>query len=112
MKFLTQKSDMKSLENDVKNKWRWEWLDERDKDRLKYGEWLRKPDTAGIAFCEACGRTINYKGNGKKAFKSHAEDVSHKKSIRAVKLNQKGHFFIYLAGKGGAMKVDTYHYES
>ena len=51
MKFLTHKSDTKSLEKDVKNMWRWEWL-ERDKDELKYGEWLRKPDTAGIAFCE------------------------------------------------------------
>lgn len=88
MKFLALKSDTKLLEKDVKNKWRWEWLDEVDSQGQKYGEWLRKPDTAGMAFCEACGKTLNYKSSGKKAFRLHADDTNHKKSVRTIKSNQ------------------------
>ena len=88
MKFLTLNSDTKVLEKDAKNKWRWEWMEERDSEGQKYGEWLKKPDTMGMTFCDACGKTINYKSSGKKALRLHAEDASHKKSLRTVKSNQ------------------------
>lgn len=88
MKFLVRDSVTKLLEKDAKNKWHWEWMEERDSEGQKYGEWLKKPDTMGMTFCDACGKTINYKSSGKKALRLHAEDASHKKSLRTVKSNQ------------------------
>ena len=70
MKYLPPGYNTKELEKDVKNKWRWEWLSEVDEDGGKWGTWLKKPDISGVAFCELCGKTINYKSSGKKGLKS------------------------------------------
>ncbi|XP_060583200.1 uncharacterized protein LOC132739501 isoform X2 [Ruditapes philippinarum] len=88
MKFLEKKSDTKLLEKGLKNKWRWEWQEERDVQGLKFGEWLRKIEVPGMAFCDVCGKTINYKSSGKKAFRVHADDAKHKANHRTVKSNQ------------------------
>ena len=65
MKFVDINFDTKRLEQDIKNKWRWEWLNERDLLGQNWREWLWKPVTAGVGFCDAC-KTILYKSNGKK----------------------------------------------
>ena len=64
MKFVEINFDTKRTRH--KNKWRWEWLNEKDSLGRNWSEWLRKPDIAGVGFCEAC-KTILYKSNGKKA---------------------------------------------
>ncbi|KAL5013564.1 hypothetical protein ScPMuIL_007834 [Solemya velum] len=66
MKFLPPGFNTKALEKEAKNKWRWEWLTENDSKGEKWSAWLKKPDVMGIAFCEVCAKTINYKSNGKK----------------------------------------------
>jgi hypothetical protein len=86
--YLPPGYNTKELESGVKNKWRWEWLNERGSLGEKWGDWLKKPNTPGSAYCEICFKTINYKSNGKKAFKSHAEDVTHLKNYRTWKSNQ------------------------
>ena len=51
-------------------------------------EWLKKIDVAGMAFCDVCGKTINYRSSGKKAFRVHAEDSNHKAKLKIIKSNQ------------------------
>ena len=70
----------------AKNKWHWGWMEERDSEGQKYGEWLKKPDTMGMG--KSSGKNVNYKSSGKKALRLHAEDASHKKSLRTVKSNK------------------------
>ena len=88
MKILPRDANTKLLEKDAKNKWRWEWLDERDSQGQKYEDWLKKPDITGMAYCDACGKTISYKSSRKRALRLHAEDTKHKTSLRSVKSNQ------------------------
>lgn len=88
MKYLPPGYNTKDLEKDVKNKWRWEWLNDVDADGVKWVQWLKKPEISGVAFCEACGKTINYKSSGKKAFRIHANDANHKKNVRTIQSNQ------------------------
>jgi len=95
MKFLPTGYNTKDLEKDVKNKWRWEWLSERDSRGEQWSVWLKKPDAKGVAFCEVCARTINYKSNGKKALRLHAEDETHKKNAKIVKGNQVDNSLIF-----------------
>ena len=38
-----------------KNKWRWEWMEGRDSEGQKNGEWLKKPEATDMAFYDACG---------------------------------------------------------
>ena len=40
--YLLPGFDTKELESDVKNKWRWEWLHERDSRGEKWGDWFNK----------------------------------------------------------------------
>ena len=50
-----------------------------------------------VAFCEVCAKSINYKSNGKKSIRLHAEDETHRRNLRTVKSNQvslKLHFTI------------------
>ena len=88
MKFLPDGFNIKELERNVKNKWRWEWLKETDVNGDNWGDWLRKPDIAGAAFCECCGKTIKYGSSGKKGLKNHASDLNHLKKKKTVKTNQ------------------------
>ena len=61
MKFVDINFDTKRLEQDIKNKWRWEWLNKRDLLGQNWSEWLQKPVIAAVGFCEAC-QTILYNG--------------------------------------------------
>lgn len=81
MKFLKPDSDTHDLKKEVKNKWRWDWLKEKDFFGNKSGKWLKKPNIAGSCFCKPCRKTISYKSTGKKPIKQHANDQKHKKNI-------------------------------
>ena len=93
MKFLNEGFNTKVLEKNTKNKWRWEWLNECDKDGDNYGTWLKKPDVPGVAFCSVCRKTIKYGSSGKKRIKTHADDQNHLKNKVTVKSNQVGSNF-------------------
>ena len=87
MKFFDINFDTKKLEQDIKNKWRLEWLNERDSLGQNWSEWLQKPDIAEVGVCEAC-KTIRYKSDGKKALRLHAKDTNHRNNLKTVKSNQ------------------------
>ena len=90
-RFIDEGTDIKEREKNVKNKWRWDWLDHpkpisnKPEDRIlekdKWRVWLRKLDCPGKAFCTVCSETINYGSNGKKALNNHASSETHKKNL-------------------------------
>ena len=82
MKYLPPGFNTKALEEGVKNKCRWEWLNERDAQGEKWAQWLKKSDVNGIAFCDVCSKSINYKSKAKKAMRLHAKDETHRKNAR------------------------------
>ena len=84
MKILPPGYNTKEIEKASKNKWRWEWLSELDTRGNKWGNWLRKPDVAGVAFCDCCNKTIKYGSSGKKAVKKHSDDPNHQKNMKTV----------------------------
>lgn len=88
MKFLPAGYDIKELEKGSKNKWHWEWLSEVDTAGDKWEQWLKKPDIAGVAFCECCAKTIKYGSSGKKCIKNHANEANHMKNKTTVKKTQ------------------------
>ncbi|KAH3893607.1 hypothetical protein DPMN_017755 [Dreissena polymorpha] len=85
--YLPPGYNTKELESSVNNKWRWEWLHERDPRREKWGDMGFKKNTPGSAYCDICLKRIKYQSNGKKAFKSHAEDVTLVENYRTWKSN-------------------------
>lgn len=100
MKFLDKGTNVKVLEKDVKNKWRWEWLEEIDESGQKYEKWL-KNRTYTVCFVIPAERqsVFNYKSSGKKAVKSHSTNNMHKRNVVIIKTNQvqliMGHRAIY-----------------
>ena len=105
MKYLPPGYNTKALEEGVKNKWRREWLNERDARGEKWAEWLKKPDVKGVAFCDVCSKIINYKSNGKKAMRLHAEDETHRKNARTGKSNQVGKSYVVFYARLFLLKI-------
>ena len=89
MNFLRPGCDIKACEGTaIKNKWRWQWINEKDAFGRSYSSWCKKIDVAGSCYCYICNRTIVYKNNGKKALKKHSGDFDHKKNVRALQFTQ------------------------
>jgi hypothetical protein len=88
MKFLHEGFNTKDIKKSTKNKWRWEWLSKCDRNGDNYGNWLKKPDVPGVAFCTVCRKTIKYGSSGKKRIKTHTDDPNHMKNKLTVKHNQ------------------------
>ena len=55
MKILPLNTD-NSLEKGVKNKWRWECLEEKDVEGERVGG-KKQQNTLAVSFCEPCGKT-------------------------------------------------------
>ena len=68
---IVQRGDSLSKEeNDLKNKWRWQWMEEKvDEERI--GSFIRKVEGVGVAYCLVCRREIHYRKRGKVALTDH-----------------------------------------
>ncbi len=64
-KILERSDDVKAVEQGVKNKWKWAWLELKDSSQDYLSEYIRKVDKAGQAICTLCNKTINYSQSGK-----------------------------------------------
>ena len=116
-RFIDEGTDIKEREKNVKNKWRWDWLDHpkpisnKPEDRIlekdKWRVWLRKLDCPGKVFCTVCSETINYGSNGKKALNNHASSETHKKNSRVVQSNETMPGASKTAGTGDSMSDRT-----
>ena len=56
MRFLTDSDHCgaEATDKGLKNRWRWTWLSEKDKDGIDWREWCKKTDIAGMCFCIVC----------------------------------------------------------
>ncbi|KAK7492288.1 hypothetical protein BaRGS_00016385 [Batillaria attramentaria] len=68
-----------SLDKDVKikNRWRWDWLEEKTEKGTPHGTWCKKLATAGACYCTTCNCYIKYGSIGKMRLKDHGNDDSH-----------------------------------
>ena len=63
--FVSKSTDLKKLESSVKNKFRWDWLEEKDEHGEMLSCYVRKIDKPGMAYCVYCEQTLNYSKKGK-----------------------------------------------
>ena len=83
MEFVTKQDDIKKIEEGVKNKWRWEWVENDDLLR----QYIKKIKLPGQAFCILCNRTLRYQSSGKKDLQRHITSPPHQAAMRNVKSN-------------------------
>ena len=70
-------------------KWNWEWVDRDfvlDSDfgntqSVRYGDWIRKIDEPGTAYCILCLTTLKYSAKGFVAIANHAGTQIHRQRI-------------------------------
>lgn len=82
MEFATKQVDVKKIDAPVKNKWRWDWLD----DELMQ-QYIRKVKVPGQAFCILCNRTLLYQSGGKRDLQRHMTGPVHLTAMKTVKSN-------------------------
>lgn len=52
--FLVDNDDTSALEANVKNKWRWSWLQEYNKNGVQHSTWCKKINVPGKCICISC----------------------------------------------------------
>ena len=80
-------SGINIIDKEVKNKFKWHWLEEKDSNGMFLSGWVRKIDVAGKAICLICNCPLRYGGEGKSAFVRHARGDDHRNRIAAVANN-------------------------
>lgn len=80
-------SKLEKLEAGITNKWRWEWMTEKNDDGQEHRTWLKKLDLPGTCFCIFCSKAFKYGSSGKKSLIRHANHPSHKKHIKVRFVN-------------------------
>ena len=71
--FLEWGSEISSVDRHIKNKFRWEWLNEEDYQGDLFSDYIRKSTEAGEAFCTYCGCYLLYGVAGKVALITHSK---------------------------------------
>lgn len=88
MKYLTAKDDISQLEGELKNKFKWEWLQIDDFSNEKINVWCKKIDIPGVCFCTSCNTSIRYASEGIKALTKHSKTSVHVKARKSVRNSQ------------------------
>ena len=98
-------ASVREIDNGVKNKFRWEWLQETvtiDGYHHKLKDCFQKIATAGKVCCNYCNDTINYSANGKRALVSHVKQAKHLKAWHVRRDNMK-----LVVDSGGVITTET-----
>ena len=74
-----------TLEKNIKNKFKWNWLEEKDQLGHFYSDYIRKIKEPGIVWCTACHDKIQYGSSGKKALINHGKRASHQLKYKQAK---------------------------
>ena len=77
-----------SVDKVLKNKLRWNWLDDFDKNGDLISCYLVKVNQSGVAMCKWCKQMIKYGSNGKKSILEHSVSKKHKLNRNITKTNQ------------------------
>lgn len=93
MPYLTkdQVSELEKVEKGVRNRWRWDWIEEKDSEGKKFRSWVEKMDAPGVAFCTVCLKSIKYGSSGKKKLREHADHAEHQKNTKITGSVEKLH---------------------
>ena len=59
--YLTRSCNLKEIEKDVKNKFRWQWLEAKDCNGDFLSDYVRKLPKPGFAFCIWCDSNLDYR---------------------------------------------------
>ena len=87
--FIDRKTDITQIEKGVKNKFRWNWLEEKDSNGDFLSDYVRKLVQPGLAYCVFCNHRLDYSTKGKSFVKRlYAESEGHKKRRKCIKQNQ------------------------
>ena len=62
---LDQNADVRKIDKNIKNGWKWVWLQEKDRNGDYLSTYMRKSPEAGKAFCSWCRDLVNYGSSGK-----------------------------------------------
>lgn len=68
--------DISALDKNVKNSWRWAWL-EKEVKGVYLRDVIRKLRSSGKAYCIICSKELLYGSRGFKALVSHMESRKH-----------------------------------
>lgn len=72
-------------DNNIINRWRWDWLDKEDDNGDKLRSYMRKIEEDGFAFCICCNIKVNYSEKGwHMMIKRHANADSYKNAKKYV----------------------------
>ena len=69
---VDRKANVRDIDKDVKNKFRWVWLESKDDAGHFLSDYIRKLDLPGVAKCIICNDNIKYASSGKKSLVNHA----------------------------------------
>jgi hypothetical protein len=74
MPYMNRGDSVAIVDATVKNRWRWEWLQDTDTQKHTIGDWCEKIDRAGLAFCRICNLELKYGSNGRKSLMIHSNN--------------------------------------
>ena len=77
--FVDRTANLNDLEKGIRNKFRWQWLDEKDCNSDYLSDYVRKLSKPGFVFCDFCFQKLDYSKKGKTHLLRHAESDGHKK---------------------------------
>ena len=85
----TDDEKLKTLENSVKNKFRWHWLEttveislKGERKTIPIVEWIRKIDVPGKAKCIICQKLISYGARGRVSLTEHCKSNEHSEKLK------------------------------
>ena len=83
-----ESSNIKVIDNGIKNKFQWKWLENKDTNGNYLSDYFRKINVAGKAWCIVCNHIITYGSSGMKALMKHGNLDAHKTSSKIKNENQ------------------------
>ena len=75
--FLECPADVLQIDANIRNKFKFEWLSQKDNNGDFLSFYIRKPKVPGQAYCLYCKDHINYGARGKSCFLVHAKRKKH-----------------------------------
>nr|XP_047145783.1 uncharacterized protein LOC124818745 isoform X2 [Hydra vulgaris] len=81
-------SDISEIDKNIKNKFRWNWLQEKDYNDEHYSAYITKINKAGAVRCTICNKDFYYGSEGKKSLLSHSKSKMHRQNCAMIKSNE------------------------
>ena len=62
-------TDLKLIDKDMKNRFKWSWLEEEDCNKMYLSDWTRKVNIESKVMCKLCNDLVNYGSRWQERFK-------------------------------------------